>query len=148
MLGYPEPAGSGADSANDLRASSSPVIGQRSTGWWQAASWSPSNGCNNGISVSQRPTSQRGQRGWNTHAGGGATGEGTSDQFFAAFLNSIRLAGIATTVTLTLSVLSGYAFARLRFRGRRVVLLAVVGTIVSAIALVKGSRRSAATVRS
>ena len=60
----------------------------------------------------------------------GATGEGTSDQFFAAFVNSVKLAVIATTVTLTLSVLSGYAFARLRFRGRRVVLLAVVGTIV------------------
>ena len=60
----------------------------------------------------------------------GATGEGTSDQFFAAFVNSVKLAGIATSITLTLSVLSGYAFARLRFRGRRVVLLAVVGTIV------------------
>jgi multiple sugar transport system permease protein len=60
----------------------------------------------------------------------GATGEGTSDQFFGAFLNSVRLATIATALTLTLSVLSGYAFARLRFRGRRAVLLAVVGTIV------------------
>lgn len=60
----------------------------------------------------------------------GAAGAGTSDQFFAAFLNSVRLASIATALTLTLSVLSGYAFARLRFRGRRVVLVAVVGTIV------------------
>ena len=60
----------------------------------------------------------------------GAKGQGTSSQFFAAFGNSVVLAGVSTVITLVLSVLSGYAFARLRFRGRRLALLAVVGTIV------------------
>ena len=37
---------------------------------------------------------------------------------------------MSTAFTLVLAVLSGYAFARLQFPGRRVALLAVVGTIV------------------
>jgi multiple sugar transport system permease protein len=60
----------------------------------------------------------------------GAQGAGTSGQFFDAFGNSVLLAGVSTVFTLFLSVLSGYAFARLQFPGRRVALLAVVGTIV------------------
>ena len=60
----------------------------------------------------------------------GAQGQGTSGQFFGAFAHSVILSGVSTVITLVLSVLSGYAFARLRFPGRRVVLLVVVGTIV------------------
>jgi multiple sugar transport system permease protein len=59
----------------------------------------------------------------------GATGQGTSGQFFDAFFNSVVLAGSATLLTLVLSVLSGYAFARLRFAGRRSVMVLVIGTI-------------------
>jgi multiple sugar transport system permease protein len=60
----------------------------------------------------------------------GARGTGSSNQFLNAFTNSVVLTSVSTTICLVLSVLSGYAFARLRFRGRRLVMFAVVGTIV------------------
>jgi multiple sugar transport system permease protein len=60
----------------------------------------------------------------------GAQGQGTSNQFLGAFENSVLLSGVSTVFTLILSVLSGYAFARLRFPARRLVMFAVIGTIV------------------
>lgn len=60
----------------------------------------------------------------------GGEGTGTSEQFVYAFLNSVILAGVSTTVALCLAVVSGYAFSRLRFPGRRIVMTAVVGTLV------------------
>jgi multiple sugar transport system permease protein len=60
----------------------------------------------------------------------GATGAGTSNQYVYAFLHSVILSGTSTAITLVLSVLSGYAFSRLSFPGRRVVMSAVVSTLV------------------
>jgi len=42
------------------------------------------------------------------------------------FLNSILIAGLAAVVSLFLSALAAYAFSRMRFRGRRVGLLALL----------------------
>ena len=44
--------------------------------------------------------------------------------------NSIIYAGLSTVFTLASSLPVAYALARLRFRGRRVVLLAVIGTMM------------------
>jgi multiple sugar transport system permease protein len=60
----------------------------------------------------------------------GGPGSGTSDEFIYAFWHSIILAGVSTIIALALSVLSGYAFSRLRFPGRRLVMALVVGTLV------------------
>jgi multiple sugar transport system permease protein len=60
----------------------------------------------------------------------GATGAGTSNQYVYAFIHSVILSGVSTVITLVLSVLSGYAFSRLSFPGRRVVMVAVVSTLV------------------
>lgn len=60
----------------------------------------------------------------------GGQGTGTSDEFIYAFMHSMVLAGFSTFITLCLSVMSGYAFSRLRFPGRRIVLAGVVGTLV------------------
>ena len=59
---------------------------------------------------------------------GGPTTEAPA--FMRAMLNSVEIAGGATVLILLLSVASGYAFNRLRFRGRRVLLAAIVGTLV------------------
>jgi multiple sugar transport system permease protein len=60
----------------------------------------------------------------------GAVGAGTSNQYVYAFLHSVILSGTSTVITLVLSILSGYAFSRLSFPGRRVVMSAVVSTLV------------------
>jgi multiple sugar transport system permease protein len=53
------------------------------------------------------------------------------------FLNSIIVAGSVTIITVVVSCLSGYAFARLKFPGREALLLAYVGTLmVPAIMLI------------
>lgn len=49
--------------------------------------------------------------------------------FMHSMLSSGLVAAETTLVTLTVSVLAGYAFARLEFRGRRVLLGAIVATL-------------------
>lgn len=46
------------------------------------------------------------------------------------FLNSTIIAGAVTAITVVVSCLSGYAFARLRFRGRETLLLGFIGTLM------------------
>jgi multiple sugar transport system permease protein len=51
-------------------------------------------------------------------------------EFMRAMLNSLEIAAAATVIILVLSILSGYAFNRLRFPGRRWVMTAIIGTLV------------------
>ncbi|MFF3015333.1 carbohydrate ABC transporter permease [Streptomyces sp. NPDC057939] len=48
----------------------------------------------------------------------------------SALLNTLVVAGTVAAVTVVLSTLAGFAFARLRFRGHRVLLSLVVGTML------------------
>ncbi|MFF4322155.1 carbohydrate ABC transporter permease [Streptomyces sp. NPDC001568] len=48
----------------------------------------------------------------------------------AALLNTLVVAGTVAAVTVVLSTMAGFAFARLRFRGHRVLLSLVVGTML------------------
>src|SRR3954454_2390853 len=57
---------------------SSAVSGQRSSGEWHAAEWLPPKSYSGGVTTSQWPAWNRGQRGWNQHADGGFNGLGTS----------------------------------------------------------------------
>lgn len=50
--------------------------------------------------------------------------------FAGFFLNSIVVAGLATLGALTTSVLAGYAFARFRFRGSRVLFVAFLASMM------------------
>jgi multiple sugar transport system permease protein len=50
-------------------------------------------------------------------------------QFRSAFLNSVVTALAATVLCVAFAAFGGYAFARMKFRGRRVVFVAVVATI-------------------
>ena len=47
--------------------------------------------------------------------------------FLRNILNSLAVAGLVTALSLAVAVLAAYALARLRFRGRRTVLLVVLG---------------------
>ncbi|HXA62690.1 MAG TPA: carbohydrate ABC transporter permease [Streptosporangiaceae bacterium] len=64
-----------------------------------------------------------------TGAGGGGA-DSEAHQLGSAMLTSLVVSLETTAVTLVLSVLAGYAFARLDFRGRKVVFVAVVSTLV------------------
>jgi multiple sugar transport system permease protein len=48
--------------------------------------------------------------------------------FVRALLNSLVVAGVTTVVTLTIATLAAYALARLEFRGKTLVLTAVIAT--------------------
>jgi len=50
--------------------------------------------------------------------------------FLRAMLNSVEIAGAATLIILALSIMSGYAFNRLRFPGRRWIMTAIIGTLI------------------
>jgi multiple sugar transport system permease protein len=52
------------------------------------------------------------------------------EPFIGFFVNSIVYAGGATLIVLVVDSLAGYAFARLKFRGRDVTFLAVVATLM------------------
>ena len=52
----------------------------------------------------------------------------TADTFRAAFVNSAIVAGSAVAISLVVGIFGAYAFARLRFRGRRVSLLLMLST--------------------
>jgi multiple sugar transport system permease protein len=54
--------------------------------------------------------------------------EGSSD-FYAALRNSTVEAGAATILTVLIALLAGYAFARWRFAGSRIMFIAILGTL-------------------
>ncbi len=60
----------------------------------------------------------------NTSAGG------VGNQFWRSFLNSTIESGLATVLTVTIALFAAYAFARLEFRGKRVILVAVLATLL------------------
>lgn len=49
---------------------------------------------------------------------------------FRLFTNSLLIAGVVTVTNLVLGSLGGYAFARLRFRGREILFLVVLATLM------------------
>jgi cellobiose transport system permease protein len=51
-------------------------------------------------------------------------------QFQLALRNSLIVAGTVTATTLAFSTLAGFAFAKLRFRGREALLMVVIGTMM------------------
>lgn len=55
--------------------------------------------------------------------------------FAQALLNSLMVSAVATITVVTLSSLAGFAFAKLRFRGKNVFLLAVIGTMMVPVQL-------------
>ena len=60
---------------------------------------------------------------------GGSSGtESEARPFATALLTSAEIAGVATLLSLVMSVFAGYAFGRLRFPGRRTALTGIVAT--------------------
>ncbi|TNC43627.1 carbohydrate ABC transporter permease [Mumia zhuanghuii] len=55
--------------------------------------------------------------------------------FAQSLLNSLMVSVVATITVVTLSSLAGFAFAKLRFRGKNVFLLAVIGTMMVPVQL-------------
>lgn len=55
--------------------------------------------------------------------------------FTQALLNSVLVAGVATASVVVFSSLAGFAFAKLRFRGRNALLLVVIGTMMVPVQL-------------
>ncbi|WP_370616778.1 carbohydrate ABC transporter permease [Mumia sp. Pv 4-285] len=55
--------------------------------------------------------------------------------FAQALLNSLMVATVATISVVTLSALAGFAFAKLRFRGKNILLLGVIGTMMVPVQL-------------
>lgn len=55
--------------------------------------------------------------------------------FGQALLNSLLVASVATVCVVVTSSLAGFAFAKLRFRGRNVLLLFVIGTMMVPVQL-------------
>ena len=55
--------------------------------------------------------------------------------FGQALINSLIVATVATVSVVTLSSLAGFAFAKLKFRGRNVLLLSVIGTMMVPVQL-------------
>ncbi len=55
--------------------------------------------------------------------------------FVRALVNSLLVAGTASIAVVVLSSLAGFAFAKLRFRGRNVLLLFVIGTMMVPVQL-------------
>ncbi|WP_262851156.1 carbohydrate ABC transporter permease [Mumia quercus] len=55
--------------------------------------------------------------------------------FAQALLNSLMVSAVATLTVVTLSSLAGFAFAKLRFRGKNIFLLAVIGTMMVPVQL-------------
>ena len=50
--------------------------------------------------------------------------------FFQWFMNSVIIAVAAVVLTVTINVVCGYAFAKLRFPGRRVLFVLIVSTLI------------------
>jgi cellobiose transport system permease protein len=56
-------------------------------------------------------------------------------QFGKALVNSLLVAGVCTFSVVLLSCMAGFAFAKLRFRGRGALLLVVIGTMMVPVQL-------------
>jgi alpha-1,4-digalacturonate transport system permease protein len=50
--------------------------------------------------------------------------------FFQWFMNSVIIAVVAVTLTVAINVVCGYAFAKLRFPGRRLLFVLIVSTLI------------------
>lgn len=55
---------------------------------------------------------------------------GVANQFWRSFLNATIESTLATILTVVIAVFSAYAFARLEFRGKQVILYAVLATLL------------------
>ena len=58
------------------------------------------------------------------------TSGGVGSQFWRSFLNAAIEAGLATVLTVAIALFAAYAFARLEFRGKRIILVAVLATLL------------------
>jgi len=47
----------------------------------------------------------------------------SANQFWRSFLNATVESGLATVLTVVIALLAAYAFARLEFRGKRIILV-------------------------
>jgi multiple sugar transport system permease protein len=63
-------------------------------------------------------------------APGGKSSTPAAQSFFDSLLHSVVLTGVSSIVILVISVLAGYAFSRLLFPGRKLIMGIVVGTLV------------------
>lgn len=57
-------------------------------------------------------------------------GSGVRDQFWRSFLNATIESTLATVLTVAIALFAAYAFARLEFRGKRVILIGVLATLL------------------
>ena len=55
---------------------------------------------------------------------------GVGNQFWRSFLNATIESGLATVLTVVIALFAAYAFARLEFRGKRIILVAVLATLL------------------
>jgi multiple sugar transport system permease protein len=55
---------------------------------------------------------------------------GVGSQFWRSFLNATIESGLATVLTVGIALFAAYAFARLEFRGKRIILVAVLATLL------------------
>ncbi len=55
---------------------------------------------------------------------------GVGNQFWRSFLNSTIESGLATVLTVVIALFAAYAFARLEFRGKRIILVVVLATLL------------------
>ena len=55
---------------------------------------------------------------------------GVGNQFWRSLLNSTIESGLAMVLTVVIALFAAYAFARLEFRGKRVILIAVLATLL------------------
>jgi len=58
------------------------------------------------------------------------TSGGVGNQFWRSFLNATIESGLATVLTVVIALFAAYAFARLEFRGKRIILVAVLATLL------------------
>src|SRR5664280_1288076 len=59
-----------------------------------------------------------------------SAGGGVGSQFWRSFLNATIESGLATVLTVVIALFAAYAFARLEFRGKRIILVAVLATLL------------------
>jgi ABC-type glycerol-3-phosphate transport system permease component len=55
---------------------------------------------------------------------------GVGNQFWRSFLNATIESGAATVLTVGIALFAAYAFARLEFRGKRIILIVVLATLL------------------
>ncbi|HZL64089.1 MAG TPA: carbohydrate ABC transporter permease [Thermoleophilia bacterium] len=59
-----------------------------------------------------------------------SAGGGVGSQFWRSFVNATIESGLATVLTVVIALFAAYAFARLEFRGKRIILVAVLATLL------------------